>query len=309
LLDGGQVVEYRRLCLCMGARALRPDLPGGGLGHVCVCRNAADEERINKLISGARQRVVVFGGGGLAASFLTRLLEDQPQGHGDRLTVLHRRSHFWGRWLDPEGADWLTQRIAARGVELRMHEEVKGWEGRLMLRNVQTKSGQRFAAGLGLVAWGTQPRLELVQGTPLGYPQGIPVDEFLETEEKGVFAVGEVAACPPGAGRRVDIAEGILRQAEVAAWNITGRERRRFEWVYRRKTEFLGMQFEFVGDCDLPVRRIEREGKPGEGFILRRYGDRGVVGVVLCDQPEEVAKGVVAELSRGVRRSRESNLV
>ncbi len=317
LLEGGQVVEYRRLCLCMGAKAVRPDFAGGSLGHVCVCRSAVDEVRVETLLgelaAAGRGRVVVFGGGCQAAVFLNRILAKAGERDGTglrsalggnwegRVTLLHRRRHFWGRWLDEETAEWMTQKIGALGVELRMREEVKGLEGRLLLRNVQTKSGHRFAAALGLVGWGTRPRLELVQGTPLGYPQGIPVDDFLETEEKGVYAAGEVAACPPGGGQRVDVKEGILRQAEVAAWNMTGRERRRFEWVYRRRVEFLGLRFEFLGDCEAPVRRWEREGRPGEGFVLRRYGERGLAGVVLCEAQSEVADAVEAELRQSAR--------
>jgi NADPH-dependent 2,4-dienoyl-CoA reductase/sulfur reductase-like enzyme len=312
LLEGGQVVEYRRLCLCTGAKPVRPEFAGGSLGHVCVCRSAVDEARVEALLgelaAAGRGRVVVFGGGCQAAAFLNRILA-KAGGMGGllggdwagRVTLLHRRRHFWGRWLDEETAEWMTQQIGALGVEMRMREEVKGLEGRLLLRNVQTKSGHRFAAALGLVGWGTRPRLELVEGTPLGYPQGIPVDDFLETEEKGVYAVGEVAACPPGGGLRVDVKEGILRQADVAAWNMTGRERRRFEWVYRRRVEFLGLRFEFLGDCEAPARRWEREGRPGEGFVLRRYGDRGLAGVVLCEPQAEVAEAVEAELRQSAR--------
>ena len=60
-------------------------------------------------------------------------------------------------------------------------------------RNIQTKSGNRFPVGLAVVACGAEPNLDLVRNTPLAGPHGSPVTEYLETEEKGIYAIGDLA--------------------------------------------------------------------------------------------------------------------
>jgi len=50
------------------------------------------------------------------------------------------------------------------------------------MRNIQTKSGERVAAGVAVVACGSEPNLEIVRNTPLSGPHGSPVTEYLETE-------------------------------------------------------------------------------------------------------------------------------
>ncbi len=42
-----------------------------------------------------------------------------------------------------------------------MGESLNGFEGKTVLRNVQTKSGNRFPVGLAVVACGAEPNLDL----------------------------------------------------------------------------------------------------------------------------------------------------
>ena len=46
------------------------------------------------------------------------------------------------------------------------------------------------------MALGTEMNLELVRNTPLSSPKGTPVNEFLETDEKGIYAAGDIALYP-----------------------------------------------------------------------------------------------------------------
>jgi hypothetical protein len=53
-----------------------------------------------------------------------------------------------------------------------MGESLNGFEGKTVLRNIQTKSGNRFPVGLAVVACGAEPNLDLVRNTPLSGPHG-----------------------------------------------------------------------------------------------------------------------------------------
>jgi hypothetical protein len=50
-------------------------------------------------------------------------------------------------------------------VTLLLGESLNGFEGKTVLRNIQTKSGNRVAAGLAVVACGAEPNLDLVRNT------------------------------------------------------------------------------------------------------------------------------------------------
>jgi NADPH-dependent 2,4-dienoyl-CoA reductase/sulfur reductase-like enzyme len=103
------------------------------------------------------------------------------------------------------------------GVTLLLGESLNGFEGKTVLRNIQTKSGNRIAAGVAVVACGAEPNLELVRNTPLSGPHGSPVSEYLETEEKGIYAIGDWPFIPIGSW-------------EVCAARLTGKMRASKDW-------------------------------------------------------------------------------
>ena len=105
-------------------------------------------------------------------------------------------TNLLNRYLDPDSAAWLTGYFAKNGVTMLMGESLNGFEGKTVLRNIQTKSGNRIAAGLAVVACGAEPNLDLVRNTPLSGPHGSPVTEYLETEEKGIYSIGDLAFYP-----------------------------------------------------------------------------------------------------------------
>jgi NADPH-dependent 2,4-dienoyl-CoA reductase/sulfur reductase-like enzyme len=202
--------------------------------------------------------------------------------------------------LDPETASWLTERLAAVGVQLMLNENINGFEGKTVVRNIQTKSGLRFPAGLAIVAIGTEPNLQLVLNTPLSSPSGCPVNEYLETDEKGIYAVGDIALYPDrifGGARRVTSYETARQQGFIAGANMTGRKRQRYDVVPTYTSTVVGMRLELVGDFTLPHLHGQLEGSREEtNFIVRYRRGEQIVAGVLCNRPSDDAKKLQEEI-------------
>jgi NADPH-dependent 2,4-dienoyl-CoA reductase/sulfur reductase-like enzyme len=144
--------------------------------------------------------------------------------------------------------------------------------------------------------------------TPLSSPGGCPVNEYLESDEKGIYAVGDIALYPDrlyGGARRVTSWDMASVQGATAGANMTGRKRQRFEVVPTCSAVALGMHFTFVGDFSLPHLIGEIEGSREKGNFIARYR-RGehLVAAVLCNRkPEEAYK-----LQEEVRTSLQTRL-
>ncbi|HEY8651323.1 MAG TPA: FAD/NAD(P)-binding oxidoreductase, partial [Chthoniobacterales bacterium] len=128
--------------------------------------------------------------------------------------------------------------------------------------------------------------LDIVRNTPLSGPHGSPVTDYLETEEKGIYAVGDLAFYPDrlmGGVRRQTHWENAREQGLVAGANMTGKRRQRFEQIPYFWTEMFDLKFDFVGDFTMAPTRTELHGAYTKGkFVLRYYqGDR-LRGIVLC---------------------------
>ncbi len=288
VLGNGQTVEFRKACIATGSRARRPALAGANLGHVFYLRSLRDVRALREVIE-SEHHVVVIGGGCIAVE-AAALLSQLPKMH---VALLHRGSHLWSRVLDAETAAWLTGRFARSGVKLYMGETLNGFEGRTVLKNVQTKSGQRIAAGVAVVALGAEMNNGLFLNTPLNYPAGTPVNAYLETDEKGVFATGDIALYPDavfGGVRRFERFDAALEQGRIAGANMTGRKRIKWEWMPHHTSQVFDLHFDFVGDFSKPPTRIELEGDRAKNkFIVRQFHLTALMGVVLCNQsPDKV---------------------
>lgn len=301
VLGNGQAVEFRKALLATGSRARRLPVAGANLGNVFYLRTLRDVLALREIAETEHQIVIV--GGGYIALESASLLAQLPKA---QVTLLHRSPTLWSRYLGPELGAWLAEQIAAHGVKLLLGESLNGFEGRTVLKNVQTKSGQRFAAGLAVVALGAEPNLGLVANTPLSYPHGTPVNEYLETDEKGIFAAGDIAAFPDkilGGVRRIDHWEAAVAQGRVAGANMTGKKRIKFEHLAHATSQLFDLHFDLVGDFSRPPTRVEVEGDPAKKkFIVRGYQLNALMGVALCNQsPEKVeaAKTQLREWPRG----------
>src|SRR4029077_21055680 len=199
-----------------------------------------------------------------------------------------------------ETATWVTGYFAKNWVTLLLGESLNGFEGKTVLRNIQTKSGNRVAAGLAGVACGAEPNLDLVRNTPLSGPHGSPVNDYLETEEKGIYAIGDLAFYPDrlmGGVRRQTHWENAREQGFVAGANMTGKKRIRYEQIPYFWTEIFDLHFDFVGDFSVQPTRIDLRGTYAKKRFTARYyqGDR-LRGLLLCNQTAKDVDGARTEL-------------
>ena len=280
VLGNGETIEFKKACLAMGSRPVRPQVAGIGLGNVIYLRTIRDALALREMAQ-SEKMIVVVGGGLLACEVAASLRQTKL-----KVAVMHRHQTLMNRYLDPATATWVTEQFAKRGVTLLLGASLNGFEGKTVLRNIQTKSGERVPAGVAVVACGSEANLDIVRNTPLSSPHGSPVSDYLETEEKGIYAVGDLAFYPDrlmGGMRRQTHWENARQQGLIVGANITGKKRQRYEQIPYFWTEMFDMKFDFVGDFNLPPTRVELRGSHAKGrFTLRYYQGEKLRGIVLC---------------------------
>src|SRR5437764_6094531 len=287
VLANGESIEFNKACLAMGSRPVRPPVAGVGLGNVIYLRTIRDALALREMAN-LEKTVMVVGGGLLACEAAASLRTMKL-----KVAIMHRDPYLLNRYIDAETGGWLTDYFEKHGVTMLMGVSLNGFEGKTILRNIQTKSGNRVPAGLAVVACGAEPNLELVRNTPLSGPHGSPVTDYLETEEKGIYAVGDLAFYPDrimGGVRRQTHWENAREQGLIAGANMTGKKRQRYEQIPYFWTEMFDLHFDFVGDFSMAPGRIDLNGGYSKKRFTARYyqGDR-LRGLLLCNQtPRDV---------------------
>ena len=300
VLANGESIEFNKACLAMGSRPVRPPVAGVNLGNVIYLRTIRDALALREM-SGVERGIMVVGGGLLACEAAASLRMMKL-----KVGLMHRDPYLLNRYLDPETGTWLTDYFAKHAVVLSMGEALNGFEGKTVLRNIQTKSGNRFPIGLAVVAVGAEPNLDLVRNTPLAGPHGSPVTEYLETEEKGIYAVGDLAFYPDrimGGVRRQTHWENARSQGLIAGANMTGKKRIRWEQVPYFWTEMFDLKIDFVGDFSVLPTRVALDGAYAKKkFIARYYQGDTLRGILLCQQTQREVDAAKTQLRQALTK-------
>jgi NADPH-dependent 2,4-dienoyl-CoA reductase/sulfur reductase-like enzyme len=219
-LASGEVLRYDRLLLAVGARAVRPDLPGADLPGVVTLDNLEDTRRMIHLARRAKRACVV--GGGITAIELAEGLA----AHRVETNYLMRGDRYWGSVLDPHESALVEERLEEDGIQIHRGVELAG----IIARNgkvsaVKTRDGAVIPCDLLAVAIGTQPRLELAKQMGLETGRGIWTDATFQTSDPDVFAAGDVAeVLDPATGKRsVDALWSVaIEQGRIAGDYLSG---------------------------------------------------------------------------------------
>ena len=230
-LADGEILGYDRLLLAVGARAVRPELPGIELDGVVTLDNLADARQILRLARRAKRACVV--GGGITAIELAEGLA----AHGVETHYLMRGDRYWPSVLDAHESALVEERLNHDGIRIRRGVELAAVIGRKgKVSAVETRDGGVVPCDLLAVAIGTQPRLELAQEAGLQTGRGIWTDPTFRTSEPDIFAAGDVAeVLDPATGKRgIDSLWTVaIEQGRAAGGQMCGAGR-----PYRRPASF-----------------------------------------------------------------------
>jgi NAD(P)H-nitrite reductase large subunit len=219
-LAGGDSLGYDRLLLAVGARALRPQIPGIDLDGVVTLDNLEDARRILRLARRAK-RACVVGGGITAVELAEGLSAQRVETH-----YLMRKDRYWAGVLDPQESALVETRMAESGIRIHRGVESAGVVGRRgRVAAIETRGGERLACELVAVAIGTQPRLDLARQAGLATGRGIWTDATFRTSDPDIYAAGDAAeVLNPATGERVldSLWSVAIEQGKAAAENLCG---------------------------------------------------------------------------------------
>jgi apoptosis-inducing factor 3 len=214
MLSDRRSLGYGALLLATGAEPVRLLIPGDDLPHVCYLRTLADSRHIIEKAKEAKRAVVVgasFIGLEVAWSLRERKLE---------VAVVGKESLPLQKVLGRDLGNLIRETHEAHGVKFHLGRTPSAIQD----RHVQLDNGTTLDCDLVVVGIGVCPNTKLAEQAGIATDHGVLVDEFLETNVPGIFAVGDIACWPdPRAGRiRVEHWVVAQRQGQTAARNILG---------------------------------------------------------------------------------------
>ena len=193
-VDGGEYEEtYDKLLLSPGATPVRPPLEGIDSEGIFTLRNVEDTDRIKSyLTEHAVKRAVVVGAG-----FIGLEMAENLHHAGVSVSVVEMGNQVMAP-IDFSMAAPVHQHLVQKGVSLYLEEGVTHFQRTEQGITVFLKSGKTIPADMVLLSIGVRPATALAKDTGLkiGEAGGIWVNEYLETSEKDIYAVGDAIEYP-----------------------------------------------------------------------------------------------------------------
>ena len=239
--DGG-VTEYDKLILATGSSAFIPPIPGVDKKNVHVFRTLDDTR---DLMEKARPglKVAVIGGGLLGLEAARGL-----QVRGCDVTVVHLMDKLMDRQLDTRGAEYLKRKIEGLGIRVMLPQSTAALFGNGHVDGLRFASGEELDAELVVIAAGIRPNAELARKAGLDVKRGVVVNDYMETSDPDVYAVGE---CTEHRGQTFGLVAPLFEQGRVLASAIIGERAKIFEGsTPATKLKIMGVDIFSAGSID-----------------------------------------------------------
>ncbi|MFC4597317.1 nitrite reductase large subunit NirB [Cohnella hongkongensis] len=211
----GRVAEYDRLILATGSSAFIPPLPGVGKPGVIGFRSVDDCRRMMEAAASYRKAAVI--GGGLLGLEAARGLLNL----GMDVTVVHNAAYLMNRQLDAMSSELLRSELEEQGMRFLFGKAAEKILGRKRAEGIGFSDGARLQADLIVMAVGIRPNVELAKSGGLWTNRAFVVDDYMETNVPGVYAVGE---CAEHEGTVYGLVAPLYEQGKVLAKVLCGRE-------------------------------------------------------------------------------------
>ncbi|MGI8902431.1 MAG: NAD(P)/FAD-dependent oxidoreductase [Solirubrobacteraceae bacterium] len=218
VLRGGERLGYDRLLLATGAEPRRLSIPGADLDEVYYLRTLPDSEGLRERI-GRGGKLVVVGAGWIGCEVAASARQA-----GLEVTVIDPNSVPLEHVLGVEVGAIYRDVHTDHGVEMLLGTGVEAFEGDDRVERVRTADGRVIDCDFVVAGIGATPRTDLAAGTKIVIYDGLLTNMYLETEEKGIFAAGDVANArhPLFGALRVEHWSNALHQGPTAARNMLG---------------------------------------------------------------------------------------
>jgi ferredoxin-nitrate reductase len=284
----GEKHFYDKLILATGARANVPKDAPLGLQGIFTMRMRQDADRLKNYLPPNGSVLIV--GGGLLGIELASALRDVEL----NVSILQLGSRLMERQIDHLAGKILLDFIDDRDIMVYLNDQIQTIsQNENKKLSVHLRSGRALEVNAVIYAVGTQPNIEFAQEAGLDSARGIVVNDYLQTSDPSIFAIGEICE---HRGKVLGITAAAEKQADVLANFINGDLQSKYEGsVPMNILKLSGLDLCSIGLAEIPA---DEEGYEEILFIdesMRYYKkciikDDRLVGAILIGDKSEFAE-------------------
>ena len=196
-LESGDDLSYDKLILALGSKPRAMPIEGAQLSGVQSLYTKQDLQLMEENSVGVKQAMII--GGGLIGVEMAEMLHSR----GVHVTMVVREDNFWNIVLPDEESTMVSRHILSRGIDLRLGRTLEKIEGDTHVKQVVLDDGTKLACQFLGITIGVVPNIALLQESGIEINNGVLVNEYLQTSDEDIYAIGDNTELRnPPVGRR-----------------------------------------------------------------------------------------------------------
>ncbi|MEM8961047.1 MAG: NAD(P)/FAD-dependent oxidoreductase [Acidobacteriota bacterium] len=245
--NGDSSLAFDDLVIAAGSTSRMFGWPGQDLDGVQGLYSLPDLEAMERHTQGI-ERAVIVGGGLIGVEMAEMLLSRKIP-----VTFLVREGSWMSHILPPEESSMICRQLRSHGVDLRLSTEMDRIEGDAAgrVRAVVTKDDEEIPCQFLGLTIGVVPNIDFLDGSGIETERGVMVNDTLETNVPGIYAIGDCAQVrEPQPGRRpVEPLWYTGRlMGETVARTICGESSAYDPGIWFNSAKFFDIEYQVYGD-------------------------------------------------------------
>ncbi|MCW8956655.1 MAG: FAD-dependent oxidoreductase [Gammaproteobacteria bacterium] len=213
LITDSGVYPYSQLILANGANPIHIPISGNAADRIISINSLDDYAHFTEHLKSAKH-VSIMGAGLIGCEFANDLSNT-----GYQVTLIDLADRPLGRLLPDQAAADLQQKLSHLGVEWYLSHSVQAVNHKDSELEITLNDGARFSTDLVLSAIGLRADTHLAESAGLEVNRGIVVNEYLQTSNDSIYALGD---CMELNGSVLPFVMPIMIGARALARTLTG---------------------------------------------------------------------------------------
>jgi 3-phenylpropionate/trans-cinnamate dioxygenase ferredoxin reductase subunit len=282
-LRSGEEIGFEKLVLATGARVRTLDIPGSHLDGIYYLRTLADSKRIREGYQSAKRAVVI--GGGFIAMEVTSVLAQK----GIDTTMVLPDDRIWKRFFTAAMSEFFENYYSARGVRFAKNTKVVELNGTVAVESAALQNGEIVNCDMVVAGIGVSPVTEPLINSGIELADGVVVNEYLETNQRDIYAAGDVASYYDvlfEKRRRAEHWDNAVSQGQYCARSLLG-TRTPFVHVPYFFSDVFDLSYEFWGDPSGAEEVVVRGDGSTSSFSVWWLGQEKLLAAFVMNRPDE----------------------
>ena len=218
ILKSSRKYSYQKLVLATGSELNILDITCDKK-NIYYLRTIDDSIKIRSLLE-QQQKIVIVGAGYIGLEIAAAAIQKNQQ-----VIVLEADNRVMSRSVCPETSNFFEAIHKKEGVNFFFNTLIEDIHQHNSQKIITVNNDESINADAIIIGIGVNPKIGLAVEAGLDCQNGILVNEFCQTSDDNIFAIGDCANYPNsiyGQRLRLESVQNALEQAKIAASTING---------------------------------------------------------------------------------------